>query len=192
MVYLYEGKDQSEYICGYNLATKEEFQIQTDASPNSPKIYEDVVVWEDYGNDSRDIFGYRVSTKEKFQITTNKKDQGYPAIYGDIVVWEDSRNGGSDIYGCNLLEALNTAPPPPDRPYYTLLILVIIIAAVIIILMKRKGISVSMSRNKEEKKSKIYVCPQCKNRIWRTWNTCPYCGTRIRENTHEEKLRNRD
>ena len=66
-----------------------------------PGIYEDIVVWTDYRNNS-DIHGYNISTKEEFQITTDLNWQWLSAIYGNTVVWVDTRNGNSDIYGYDL------------------------------------------------------------------------------------------
>ncbi|MGD2250723.1 MAG: hypothetical protein PVF58_20185, partial [Candidatus Methanofastidiosia archaeon] len=102
-------------IYGYNLTTKEEFQITTDrGNQYSPAIYEDVVVWTDERRGNSDIFGYNFNSRYnsttktpkppnfyphgEFQITTDASTQQYPAIYGHIVVWTDYRNNNADIY----------------------------------------------------------------------------------------------
>ncbi len=79
-------------IYGYNLKTKQEFQITTDpAEQYDSVIYGDIVVWYDHRNGNTDIYGYNLKTKQEFQITTDPADQYNPAIYGDIVVWYDFR-----------------------------------------------------------------------------------------------------
>ncbi|MBU7028435.1 MAG: hypothetical protein HXS48_15995, partial [Theionarchaea archaeon] len=90
-------------IYGYDLVTKEEFQITEDTSDQlSPTIYGNTVVWEDYRNGNYDIYGYDLVTKEEFQITEDTSNQKLPAIYEETIVWADNRNGNYDIYGYDL------------------------------------------------------------------------------------------
>jgi TolB protein len=91
-------------IYGYDLSTKEEFEITThESNQEVPAIYGDIVVWQDNRNGNWDIYGYNLSTKEEFEITTDINNQRFPAIYGNTAVWEDERNRNRDIYSYNLL-----------------------------------------------------------------------------------------
>lgn len=84
-----DDRNGNEDIYGYNLSTKEEFQITTNPKNQyCPEIYEDYVVWVDERNDPTDVYGYNLSTREEFQITANVLDQHRIAIYGDIVGYE--------------------------------------------------------------------------------------------------------
>ena len=90
-------------IYGYNLTTKEEFQITKDMHDQSgPAIYEDIIVWTDIIGDNWDIYGYDLSKKEGFQILTAPSYREAPVIYKDTIVWQDHRNFTRDIYGCTL------------------------------------------------------------------------------------------
>ena len=88
-------------IYGYNLKTKEVFQITSDSSLQAYlAIYGDIVVCEHIGY--ADIWGYNLKTKDKFQITPIGVYGSYPAIYCGQVVWMDFRNGEAEIYLGNL------------------------------------------------------------------------------------------
>jgi TolB protein len=93
-------------IYGYNLGSKEEFQITTDpGSQCAPAICKNIVVWSDYrqGYGNSDVFGYDLNTGKEFQITTDRDEQDDVAIYNNIVVWEDERGVNGDVlYGYNL------------------------------------------------------------------------------------------
>ena len=71
-----------------------------------PKIYGDIVVWEDDRHGDLDIYGYNIKEGKEFLISTDEKDQRLPArgdqfnpaIGENYVVWQDKRNGNWDIY----------------------------------------------------------------------------------------------
>lgn len=88
-------------------ATLVETQITTNpSSQETPAIYGDIIVWQDWRNgySNPDIYMYNLSSNKETQITTNESKQCKPVIYKDIIVWEDWRNGYSnpDIYMYNL------------------------------------------------------------------------------------------
>ena len=100
------------YIVGYNLKTKERFQITDSGYAGYPAIYGDIVVWADFDSGEEeskpDIYGYNLKTKTEFQISDSGK-AFLPAIYGDIVVWFEADIEGegeefkaADIFGYNL------------------------------------------------------------------------------------------
>jgi len=80
--------------------TINETQITTSGSAESPSIYGDRIVWQDWRNGNRDdgpfnIYMYNISTQKETQITTSGS-AGVPSIYGDRIVWRDWRNGYRD------------------------------------------------------------------------------------------------
>jgi TolB protein len=96
--------DGSEDIYGYNLTTKQMFQVTTHKGDQEyPAIYKDTVVWMDYRDGNYDIYGYNLTTGQELPVIIADGDQMDPAIYDDIVVWQDNRNGNWDIYGAHLL-----------------------------------------------------------------------------------------
>jgi TolB protein len=108
-------------ICGYNLSTKEKFQVTSDPTDQQqPSIYGDFVVWTDNRNGNEDIYGYNIQTHKEVQITTDPHDQRAPALNQNVVVWEDNRNGNWDIFAYDLStgeEMVITAEPhDQDNP----------------------------------------------------------------------------
>jgi len=90
-----------------------ETQITDDAySQLNPKIFENVIVWEDmrnnldidasYLNQNRDIYAYNIINETVFQITTNKSLQAYPEIYGNLITWGDHRVNSDGLALYNL------------------------------------------------------------------------------------------
>jgi len=93
-----------------------ETQITTSGSAETPDIYGDKIVWQDYRNGnngdgtynlSYDIYMHNLSTSKETKITTPGSAAMNPSIYGDRIVWSDDRNGNfrlekSDIYMYNL------------------------------------------------------------------------------------------
>jgi TolB protein len=75
-----------------------------------PKIYGDIVVWEDDRHGDLDIYGYNIEEGKEFLISRDEEDQRLPAkgdqfnpaIGENYVVWQDKRNGNWDIYRYNL------------------------------------------------------------------------------------------
>ncbi|MBU7018941.1 MAG: hypothetical protein HXS44_15640 [Theionarchaea archaeon] len=119
-------------IYGYNLKTKEEFQIITDSEDQSkPAIYNKIVVWIHGG-----IYGYNLLTNELFLITASPVGQSAPAIYESIVVWQDYRNENYDIYGCYIFappsEPSFIEPPSLLLPLAILVLIASIIGGIII------------------------------------------------------------
>ncbi|MBU7009164.1 MAG: PEGA domain-containing protein, partial [Theionarchaea archaeon] len=96
-------------IYGYDLTTKEEFQIITGKSHQKhPALYKNIVVWADDKNGDLDIYGYDMITGQKILIVKHRGDQKHPALYENIVVWEDWRYGYPDIYGFDLSSFFTT------------------------------------------------------------------------------------
>jgi beta propeller repeat protein len=44
----------------------------------------------------------------------------------------------------------------------------------------RKAAILVWEKKEQEKKFRVLICPQCKNRIQENWATCPYCKTRLK------------
>ena len=44
----------------------------------------------------------------------------------------------------------------------------------------RKAVVLSWKKREEKEKNRIFICPQCKNRIQKDWMVCPYCGAELR------------
>lgn len=91
-----------------------ETQITTSISyKESPSIYGDRIVWQDYrngypGNASWDIYMYDLTASKEIRITTDESWQENPEIFGDRIVWEDGRNGNQDIYMYNISTGTET------------------------------------------------------------------------------------
>lgn len=97
--------DNRRNIRGYNLATKQEFQVSSAAAQGLkyiPRVSGNIVVWGDTRNGNGDIYGYDVQAQREFPISTNPSNQWSPDVNGGIVVWQDDRNGNWDIYGYDL------------------------------------------------------------------------------------------
>ena len=51
----------------------------------------------------------------------------------------------------------------------------VIIVIVVLISKKKKP----REEREPEEKPHVFICPQCKNRIQKDWDTCPYCGAKL-------------
>jgi beta propeller repeat protein len=83
---------------GSAASTISETQITTTGTADSPDIYKDRIVWEDWRDLNHNIYMYDLSTSKVTPITTNPAASENPAIYGNRIVWQDNRNGNWDIY----------------------------------------------------------------------------------------------
>ena len=102
----------------------EEIHIHPEESAQlSPRIYGNLVVWEDYRNDptggysgegtgNPDIYLYNISSRREMPICTQVSGDGMkdsaqqnPDIWKNLIVWEDWRNGNADIYIYDLSDA---------------------------------------------------------------------------------------
>lgn len=111
--------EREPYTYGYNISTKEEFQIGPEhrflfqsRGGYFPAIYGDMVIWlETYDGI---IYGYNLSEEKEILIGTasmgechlisSGRETTRPTIYKDYVIWVDCRNGNPDIFGYNLSE----------------------------------------------------------------------------------------
>ena len=74
-------------IMGFNLSTRETFQIHEGGS-DTPDIDGRYVVWSDTRNGAdKDIWGYDLLTGEEFAIFLGPGNQKAPKISGNLVVW---------------------------------------------------------------------------------------------------------
>ena len=71
-------------------------------------LYGDILVWQEYIEDSYDIFAMNLSTRETIQITDDEVDQKDPAVYGHRIIWVDHRNEFQDIYMYDLITGIET------------------------------------------------------------------------------------
>ncbi|MDD1683730.1 MAG: PKD domain-containing protein [Methanoregula sp.] len=55
----------------------------------SPSIFGDQIVWQDYRNGNAEIYLYNLTTGTETQITSDPWDHMSPRISGDLIVWED-------------------------------------------------------------------------------------------------------
>lgn len=77
----------------------QEYRITTEkADQNSPRIYDDKIVWTDNRNGNWDIYLFNISNGKETQITKNASWQASPDIFQNIIVWSDNRTGNYDIY----------------------------------------------------------------------------------------------
>ncbi len=79
-------------------------QITTNnTNQNSPDIYKDKIVYQDYRNQNFDIYLYDTSTGEETQITTDTDYQGNPIIYRDTIVYESNEKNKYALYMYDLV-----------------------------------------------------------------------------------------
>ncbi|WP_292391358.1 PKD domain-containing protein [Methanosarcina sp. UBA5] len=98
-----DNRNGNDDIYMYDLSTKKETQITTNASYKwNPVIYGDRIVWTDDRNGKWDIYMYDLSTKKETQIPINNEADyewpSDPAIYGDKIVWAYSFEEYAQIY----------------------------------------------------------------------------------------------
>ena len=105
-------------IYGYNLATREEFQVITTpdwrssfAEKSDPVVYNDTVVWQDRSvGQPPVVVGIILSTREPVHVGEPSVEQRYPAIYKDIVVWQDEREPYLYGYSISTNEEFQVGP----------------------------------------------------------------------------------
>jgi beta propeller repeat protein len=111
----YESQEGYKWVF-YNSTTHKKYQYNDqsaetwwvisddDLTQGNPKIYGDIIVWEDNQNGNWDIFYYNISSKSGMSVTDETADQRYPEIYGDIIVWQDFRNSSArwDLWAYNI------------------------------------------------------------------------------------------
>jgi beta propeller repeat protein len=100
-------------------ATQQESRISSPWAPDIqfpddyPDIYEDIVVWENFGDFVPEIWMNDTATNQEVPITAAPMHQLKPEIHGNYIVWEDSRlvpTEGWDIY-------VYSKRGPPDIEY---------------------------------------------------------------------------
>jgi len=92
-------------IYGYNLVTKQEFDVYTGPDTTKiPDISGDVVVYQSQRNGLIHIYGYHLPTQTEFPITTGPLSRLYPAIDGNLVVYhgKDPTTLIDNIYATNI------------------------------------------------------------------------------------------
>lgn len=90
------------YAPGINMWQPEIRLTTNPANEINPKIYGDIIVYQDDRNGNWDIYMYNLTSKVETQITNNAASQEFPAISGNVIVWQDNRNGHWGIYMYNL------------------------------------------------------------------------------------------
>ncbi len=63
------------------------------ASQNSPSIFKNIIVWQDYRNKNADIYLYDLTTKTTKQITINPGYDANPKTNGEYIVYESIEAG---------------------------------------------------------------------------------------------------
>ncbi len=84
-----------------------------DSNQVYPKIYGNIIVWEDERNENHDIYMYNLSTSKETRITVNSSDQYDPDVYGNRIVWEDWRNDDTNSNGDIYMYDLSTSKEIP-------------------------------------------------------------------------------
>jgi beta propeller repeat protein len=92
------GYDIDNTVYGYDLSWESEFEIEDSDCVGSPKVDEDIIVWNDI--DASELSGFKISTWQRFTIAGS----GYPFdISGHLVVL----NRGDNIYAVNISDPCN-------------------------------------------------------------------------------------
>jgi len=84
-----------------------------DSNQVYPKIYGNIIVWEDERNGNHYIYMYNLSTSKETRITANSSDQYDPDVYGNRIVWEDWRNDDTNSNGDIYMYDLSTSKEIP-------------------------------------------------------------------------------
>lgn len=100
VVYQTWGGDWDVWLLNLKSGNKREISASDSWHEMLPRIWGDLVAWEDWRNGYGlgDIYLYNLKTKEVLQITDDPSAQGKPDIYEDIIVWHDKRHDSWDIY----------------------------------------------------------------------------------------------
>lgn len=99
------SSEWSMNISIYNIPTKRVSDISRTGRAGGGKIYENIVVWVEHQNGSRDIYMRDIAKHKTCQVTFDGNSTS-PNVYGDRIVWESiywvGNNLSSDIYMYNI------------------------------------------------------------------------------------------
>lgn len=106
VVYQSWGDNWDVWLLNLESGNKRQISASDSWHEMLPKIWGDLVVWEDWRNGYGlgDIYLYNLETKEELQITDNPSQQGKPGIYKNTIVWHDKRHDNWDIYLYDLIK----------------------------------------------------------------------------------------
>jgi beta propeller repeat protein len=75
----------------------------------NPRIYGDVVVYEDYSTGDADVHGFRISTQTGFNIAGGTANQTFPDVDARHVVWISDAGGTDTVWLYDLATGLGSA-----------------------------------------------------------------------------------
>ncbi len=99
------SSEWSMNISIYDIPTKRVSDISRTGGAGGGKIYENIVVWVEHQNGSRDVYMRDIAKHKTHQVTFDGNSTS-PDVYGDRIVWENAywvgNNLSSDIYMYNI------------------------------------------------------------------------------------------
>ena len=99
----YNNRNNNMDVFMFDLSTGQETRITNNPySQNRPRIYGNMIVWQDTRNSgtlSNDIYCFDLSTNQETMLAGGSVSQGGPFIYKDIIAWIESPSiSNPDIY----------------------------------------------------------------------------------------------